>query len=734
MASVCDSTEVTCTPISPIDWVSRSAFLFVAPVSAYLSLLLIIGFFKFKSMRERPGDLILGISVSNFILCIYWTLSMSISELDIGCSCYATGIIASFNGFANYIYSIGLLFYLQQKLQNLLTQARIIKAYWIHIVCLVASSLFVGYLVQQNSIGQNLFGTCSKIFTCDHNIFTGTVVVVFYLFYEIYSISLYYYIKRSFASSSNNGSENFVNNYLVYLVLTTVLWLLVAMGIAYSEFSTDSTSNLTAVIVSVSNVAGVLQSVALTIYRYRDPLVRKSMRRLVFFCKASEEGRDTTQIVPRPDSASSSVIHSMSHGHDLSRPLTESMHSIVSLDSSGHINQYERFSIKRKSDLTYSVLSSIITAYMDASDVIDRDTDLSIKLTKTSIYILDEKIVFDTVSNARREFKHAKCTMIPAKLNMIAPGVFKNFIRKSFGIQQLLVSLDLHLNRKKIKEDNKGDGGKSGEFFFFSCDNKILIKSISDEEMNSLQRILKGYCEHIEKNQDTLITRIYGVFQLEWQYKPLNLIVMKSVCPYQKKYIEKTFDMKGSKYDRKSLKDNQYKDAKLVKSKTLKDFDFYRLEQTIKITEETKIRIFEAVREDLEFLWKSQLIDYSLVLFIVNKEKYNADRRKLISGPNRISEEKAGNWLYSIPIEGQPGMCYCIGIIDFLQTYTLQKMVEKNVKKLVHLDPKLDTSAQDPTVYRDRFKRFVLGILEIQGLNPVVISESGIQSSDSTTL
>jgi hypothetical protein len=67
-------------------------------------------------------------------------------------------------------------------------------------------------------------------------------------------------------------------------------------------------------------------------------------------------------------------------------------------------------------------------------------------------------------------------------------------------------------NVKKVKESE----GKSGSFFFFSHDNKFLIKTITDNELKTmLGDFMENYYSHISKNNDSLLARIYGVFTIE---------------------------------------------------------------------------------------------------------------------------------------------------------------------------------------------------------------------------
>ena len=63
----------------------------------------------------------------------------------------------------------------------------------------------------------------------------------------------------------------------------------------------------------------------------------------------------------------------------------------------------------------------------------------------------------------------------------------------------------------KIKESE----GKSGSFFFFSHDNKFLIKTISATELNNmLNKFIDIYFYHITECQDSLIARVYGIYSI----------------------------------------------------------------------------------------------------------------------------------------------------------------------------------------------------------------------------
>ena len=56
----------------------------------------------------------------------------------------------------------------------------------------------------------------------------------------------------------------------------------------------------------------------------------------------------------------------------------------------------------------------------------------------------------------------------------------------------------------------------------------------------------------------------------------------------------------------------------------------------------------------------------------------------------------------------KPGVYYAIGIIDYFQLYTFSKATERMVKRCKTCSPNLETSAQPPGPYQNRFANFVV--------------------------
>ena len=97
------------------------------------------------------------------------------------------------------------------------------------------------------------------------------------------------------------------------------------------------------------------------------------------------------------------------------------------------------------------------------------------------------------------------------------------------SFERLMQSLDVNKNRKMIFKAGES-AGKSGSFFFFSYDNKFIIKTLKGNEKQLLINILDGYIEHIKKNDNkSLMARIFGIFEIQTEYfDKMDVIVMEN--------------------------------------------------------------------------------------------------------------------------------------------------------------------------------------------------------------
>ena len=68
-----------------------------------------------------------------------------------------------------------------------------------------------------------------------------------------------------------------------------------------------------------------------------------------------------------------------------------------------------------------------------------------------------------------------------------------------------------------MKENQQhGNGGKSGSFFFFTEDKQFIIKTMSKKEKNILMDLLPNMVKYlIDNGGKSLISRNYGIFRIK---------------------------------------------------------------------------------------------------------------------------------------------------------------------------------------------------------------------------
>lgn len=118
--------------------------------------------------------------------------------------------------------------------------------------------------------------------------------------------------------------------------------------------------------------------------------------------------------------------------------------------------------------------------------------------------------------------------------------------------QDVMNSLSVEYNRRMVFKAGQG-AGLSGSFFFFSHDNKFLIKTINKKEMQLLLKMLDNLIEHFKMTDNkSLIARIYGVFTIKTNlFASLDVMIMQNTCLLKNKLNNKiTFDIKGSTTNR----------------------------------------------------------------------------------------------------------------------------------------------------------------------------------------
>ena len=197
------------------------------------------------------------------------------------------------------------------------------------------------------------------------------------------------------------------------------------------------------------------------------------------------------------------------------------------------------------------------------------------------------------------------------KWKLYSPNVFKS-LRKFWGVDESEFMLSI-CGEQALKEMNSA--GKSGSIFFSSTDDRYIIKTMRKVEMKALLKMLPKYYRHIQENEDSLLTKFFGVFSVKPnQGKKVRFIVMANLfCDSLE--IHDTYDLKGSTLGRSTSPEIRMK-AKSLGSTTesgviLKDLDLgfkFRLEKS------KRDLFIRQVSLDLKLLEELNIMDYSLLV------------------------------------------------------------------------------------------------------------------------
>ena len=224
----------------------------------------------------------------------------------------------------------------------------------------------------------------------------------------------------------------------------------------------------------------------------------------------------------------------------------------------------------------------------------------------------------------------------------LEPSVF-SLLRLCYGVDTLDYRGSFRIRNAADIESSgmleKFTEGKSGSFFYFTRDFKYIIKTVTDEEEKFLQRIAYRYYDHMKNNPNSLIVRFLGLHKvrLAKEQRFITVVVMENIFYNTEKFkMHERYDLKGSKVGRRSVK----KTSKIRREYkgTLKDLDLG--DKKIHVGVDSKARLMEQLRRDIEFLVRCKIMDYSLLLGIHNHsdgEKFT--REQLRSNPSEIENQ-----------------------------------------------------------------------------------------------
>lgn len=320
-------------------------------------------------------------------------------------------------------------------------------------------------------------------------------------------------------------------------------------------------------------------------------------------------------------------------------------------------------------------------------------------------------ILYDFKSRMQATLAHirASAPAVHFDVEVFAPLAFRK-IRRHFGITE--EEFWRSINLRPLSGGAKGEG-KSGQLFFFSWDQRYIVKTIDNGEMLFFMKCLKDYHSYIcnDGTGNSLLPRYLGNYAMKLEGVPVvRFIVMANAFPRDVVFREQ-YDLKGVLGAARYVSDEDRRKG----VKVLKDRNFF--EQHMAVGPAMKEKLSEQFRRDVCFLQERNRIDYSLLLGITSVDQVPqwAPRKKT---EGRWATPEHGG-LPSVDADGGPaGDVYFMSIIDALQEYRVKKALESHIRrakhKLTHIGKKSEHcnvdnaySAVSAELYAKRFLNYI---------------------------
>lgn len=276
--------------------------------------------------------------------------------------------------------------------------------------------------------------------------------------------------------------------------------------------------------------------------------------------------------------------------------------------------------------------------------------------------------------------------------------------------------------------------GRSGSTFFFTNDNKFVLKSISTNNALNFINIFPKYFDYLLKNNEiSLMVRIYGLYKIKVEgYEKTFFILMENLMENLLDHlILRVYDLKGSKFQRNQENfKNDIKDQNMILQNIFgenlnenlheitntfltdqilivrgKDCDFIESDDScINLLKHDEDIFLESLNNDVKLFFDCNLMDYSLIFIKALKNPSSAKLQSKNSSKNffkmfRSYESSDKKFIYSL------------AIVDYLQNYDFLKLMETQLKSFFKEKPE-EISCVDPEYYRNRFLKFIFSIVD----------------------
>jgi 1-phosphatidylinositol-4-phosphate 5-kinase len=698
-------------PIAQLDTFDTFTYLIIGPFSILSSAVLLVAHLFTKELRKAPGDLIIMISFSELILSIHWfasairTEQITESYENYGTFCTLNSIIAVGGAAMEISYNLCFLAYLFFAIRSSIRKSWTPRWSY-HIFCL-SMTVFAYFNSHRKMFTRNPYGTCSvKMGPKDAGLGAGIIVTSVF-----FAIFVYFYSSRNLPGHGEGMGKfrrEFLSYYGTYIKSLIVIWILIFLSMVCQGLSLNHMEDrkVLFLIGKFGNTAKIMMPLILFFIRTEDPAIKKYL--FSPFLKAkkllinraqkligNEKEEDETEKVSdnislvNEKTENSSVVINFSEEKELEQEF---------LMEDGDTSWMSLLPAKIKETFTRTVLGAVGVYYPELiQSLIIRPNLTPADASEAGMYRIEGKELMTVCSTVR--------TLLDCKMTVYAPMIFAS-IMQNLPID-LRSSFDVNNNEERIKKAGENKGGASGELFLFSHDNRLIIKTITQDEYQIFRKILPQYGEHFRSNSTSFIGKIYGLFDFDFTdtSKTIKLVIMENLFTVDPDYVMRKYDMKGSTHSRRVLKSYEEVVATSYKNgAVLKDLDFLEIDKTISVANpmgNERMILLQKIRKDVEFFRGLSIIDYSVVVAVLDGAIVD----------ETVLRAEYKNRQHLIVFSNDRQLIYILGIIDYFQLYDFKKASERAFKRLRACDSGLETSSQPPARYANRFFMFLESVI-----------------------
>lgn len=701
-----------------LDVFDTYTYLILCPISMVASLLLFFAHLIYKELRKQPGDLIIMIALSEFLLGLHWFISAvrtsyittGYENSDSFClfNSWIAVVAATMDTFYNMAFFAYIIFALKNSIRQSFMPKKTFHACTIVVVLVILSN---------TKRGRNKYGTCSSKLESG-NLWTGAFFVLASI---IFSAWVYLYTKRNLPNFGMEMSAirrdflNFYGSYLkAYIAIISVVFASMLIQ-TQAQDETDPSIHKKSLqgylfnLGRLGNTSKALLPILLFFIRCQDPLVQKhvfkpllgvknTIRRFTFFGIGSDKGQKNGQGNLNLNQDATDQVLDDDSFDSMTQNQKNAFEAEMMNENSDDMLWMNLLPGKVKESITRTFLGGIMATYPKLI------RELLLGVQKTDKNDSTGACRFDLEGEQLMEVLGTTDSMSSCEMTIYAATLFKDIIHNSSRIVNFEQSLQVEANAVNIKNAGESKAGASGELFMFSYDNQLIIKTITQAEFVVFTDILYDYTQHLKYNRTSLIAKIFGMFEFRFRGsdKAIKLIIMENLFTLPSLSVLRKYDLKGSTYSRRVLKNYQDFDKYGPAKQIMKDIDFLNIEESIGFLHSgQRGTIMAAINRDINFFTSNKIIDYSLIVAVVSRRLCNQQQLEVEVLANGFRIIQSTN----------PEFLYVIGIIDYFQLYTLSKRFETCWKKTKTCSPSLQTSSQPPRYYGERFFKFVEKIM-----------------------